>query len=173
HLLSPSLPTSLLFPYTTLFRSNCNGGFDVKYGVFCRWLFSFWGEINNPTARGITAYPFTHALKSRTVQISSRCNKADHTICGMGDAFKDFPHCPAPKIDIQDFQHILVSAVAFFATIIKRRVVTIGDAFFDTAAQAFGIVFVGWVFDTDLYGSFLFDAVRALALLCNKLQRIA
>src|SRR5699024_12386073 len=83
HLLSPSLPTSLLFPYTTLFRSNCNGGFDVKYGVFCRWLFSFWGEINNPTARGITTNPFTHALKSRTVQISSRCNKADHTICGI------------------------------------------------------------------------------------------
>src|SRR5699024_1146394 len=154
HLLSPSLPTSLLFPYTTLFRSNCNGGFDVKYGVFCRWLFSFWGEINNPTARGITTNPFTHALKSRTVQISSRCNKADHTICGIGDAFKDFPHRPTPKIDIKVFQHIFVFAVAFFAEIIKRCMVTIDAAFFDPAAQAFGLVFVGRVSNTDLYRSF-------------------
>src|SRR5699024_1922162 len=135
-------------------KTNRDRGFYVEYGVFCWGLHAFWGEINNPTARGITTNPLAHALKSRTVQISSRCNKADHTICGIGDAFKDFPHCPAPKIDIQVFQHILVFAVAFFAEIIKRGVVTIGAAFFDPAAQAFGLVFVGWVSDTDLYRSF-------------------
>ena len=31
-------------------NADTYGRFDVKYGVFCRWLFSFWGEINNPTA---------------------------------------------------------------------------------------------------------------------------
>src|SRR5699024_2148797 len=154
-------------------KINPIGSFDVKYGVFCRGLHAFWGEINHPTARGITTYPFTHTFKPRAVKVSSRCNKADHTICGMGDAFKDFPHRPTPKINIKVFQHILVSAIAFFAEIIKRRMVSIGAAFFDPAAQAFGLVFVGRVSDTDLYRSYYFDAVSALALLCDELQGVS